>query len=1076
MRNLPKDKVKKVKKLLPQIQNVNKIDLNNNTKTIYSLANQKCEGDFNWASTVNQLDLKVHQESLDVELQSAQQSTRAHKIYQASGLKSSLHGNIYQLKLLMLFLKRGMNKGYNFHLATEWDMAEKFDDLVFRYTDNQGQTKYRFLQAKHKQDEDRRITIGDLLTTNKNGEFNLEKYFISYLKIKNNQSFQDGDIQDLIICTNIGFDLDSSLPTQFNEIKSGKNKEKKISVEEITGNDDFFKKSDGGTRYKLQANNNLIMHLKQGSEAQKAIQAKNIQNNVDTEINNFLKKLTFAVNQPNELKLSNIISHEVGEEFKLFDADLVTDNFLKEMLDWIKQKEGTFLTIEDCRQFFEFAERKVSSLKIIGLTSRYSKKLKQYNINFKSTQLVEIRNFLNQKQKQVLNLKSQHNTKLNAIRVNQFLVNNNLYKAEDSYIFLPLNHLLLLKNKALDAFGAQDHKNLLIVECKKEVNNVFGLYSSLINIIKNNTDKKVILITRNGNSFADKFEKNSAIKGKYQERSVSVNSLDDLKSESRKKILNKTVNFQGNETSLSNLINNNQKHLINEEVLAQLIDNNEIRVGSMAPKLTGIDKECYIERKFNRKGGENIEVITDKVAIIVVKSGMGKSVVLTHLAEQEKINNPSLWVIKINLVEHIQALSEENFDDYNKSKAIDFLSRIIGLSTALEKSLFTDSFNYVDKVALFFDGFNEVSSTSRSNAIKLFVALRETQLKRLWIITRNYTCDELANGLDIDSLYELNPLSKNEQKEFLKKFFQNYLNHKNYIIDKTRLENCIQEFFRTFTSGTNINEDFLSVPLQLQIVAELLQNKFEEFYNGNQGSSLFDGFNLTKFYDGFIKCKFDEYSSQQEGYITPSNKLSFDEFLKQRQFLAFYALFGEKETESLFPEKIDKIKSLIVEMEKGNGCVGIVDRIIDGKPNFVHFTFAEYLVAKKFFDIFLKQRDQLPTLKSKASTGLKVKYLESKQKKLKKFFKKQYFSSNRVGIRIFFDHIAAKDSLLHIAVLNNNNDKIVKLLDNNIVDVNIKDTFGRIALHLAITYHYFDIVETLTKYGADQSIKDELFI
>lgn len=112
--------------------------------------------------------------------------------YPSSGLKNSLHGNIYQLKLLMLFLKRGLSKKYDFRLSTEWDAAEKFDDLVFKYSDK-NQIKYRFLQAKHKHNQSKKIKIGDLLTTDKDGEFNLEKYFISYFKIKNNPDLLNQD-------------------------------------------------------------------------------------------------------------------------------------------------------------------------------------------------------------------------------------------------------------------------------------------------------------------------------------------------------------------------------------------------------------------------------------------------------------------------------------------------------------------------------------------------------------------------------------------------------------------------------------------------------------------------------------------------------------------------------------------------------------------------------------------------------------------------------------------------------------------------------------------------------------------
>ena len=76
----------------------------------------------------------------------------------SSGLKNTLHGNIFQLKLLLLFLVRGINAKYDFRLATERpDLADKFDDLIFKY---KSQGRWRFLQAKHKQNDDAKITFG----------------------------------------------------------------------------------------------------------------------------------------------------------------------------------------------------------------------------------------------------------------------------------------------------------------------------------------------------------------------------------------------------------------------------------------------------------------------------------------------------------------------------------------------------------------------------------------------------------------------------------------------------------------------------------------------------------------------------------------------------------------------------------------------------------------------------------------------------------------------------------------------------------------------------------------------------
>jgi tetratricopeptide (TPR) repeat protein len=168
--------------------------------------------------------------------------------YTASGVKSSLHGTVYQLKLLMLFLKRGLDIGHSFLLATEMNDAEKFDDVVFEYIDGQGQRKYRFLQAKHKQDESEKIRVNDLLTE-KDNEFSLQKYFISYRKIKQNPRFLNRLLKDFVICTNINFEFDEQIQGKL------KDASRVIGVEEITEEDKILELPDQkARRYRFTLN------------------------------------------------------------------------------------------------------------------------------------------------------------------------------------------------------------------------------------------------------------------------------------------------------------------------------------------------------------------------------------------------------------------------------------------------------------------------------------------------------------------------------------------------------------------------------------------------------------------------------------------------------------------------------------------------------------------------------------------------------------------------------------------------------------------------------------------------------
>jgi hypothetical protein len=118
-------------------------------------------------------------------------------------------GDIFQSKLLMLFLIRGIQKGYQFQLATEMsELGGIFDDLIFKYCqidDNEEEKQnWRFLQAKYKQDEGFEITAIQLLNDNL-GDFSLAKYFRSYMAIKR----MDENMKDCISCTNIGFEVNS---------------------------------------------------------------------------------------------------------------------------------------------------------------------------------------------------------------------------------------------------------------------------------------------------------------------------------------------------------------------------------------------------------------------------------------------------------------------------------------------------------------------------------------------------------------------------------------------------------------------------------------------------------------------------------------------------------------------------------------------------------------------------------------------------------------------------------------------------------------------------------------------------
>lgn len=84
-----------------------------------------------------------------------------------------------------------------FELTSNDPIGGKFDDVIFKYRKN-GRWKYRFVQAKHKQ-EYNLINSKQLLDMN-SVDFGLPKYFRSYCRMLKRDEY----IRDCVICTIMG--------------------------------------------------------------------------------------------------------------------------------------------------------------------------------------------------------------------------------------------------------------------------------------------------------------------------------------------------------------------------------------------------------------------------------------------------------------------------------------------------------------------------------------------------------------------------------------------------------------------------------------------------------------------------------------------------------------------------------------------------------------------------------------------------------------------------------------------------------------------------------------------------------
>jgi hypothetical protein len=112
------------------------------------------------------------------------------------GLKGSSHGNFFQFGTTELFTLRLYQQNSDFEIDSETQGSGKFDDCIIKIGDQQF-----FLQAKHKEDTNNKITEDNLLK--KKGGLNLSDYYLSYLEISHAKQF-DSCKKHFYIYTNNG--------------------------------------------------------------------------------------------------------------------------------------------------------------------------------------------------------------------------------------------------------------------------------------------------------------------------------------------------------------------------------------------------------------------------------------------------------------------------------------------------------------------------------------------------------------------------------------------------------------------------------------------------------------------------------------------------------------------------------------------------------------------------------------------------------------------------------------------------------------------------------------------------------
>jgi hypothetical protein len=884
----------------------------------------------------------------------------------------------------------------------------------------------------------------------------------------------------------------------------------------------------------------------------------------DEEISEFLDKIIFFVNQPKEQELGNLLNREIGAELSFLSSEIFTYDFEEKIWNWMKDKEGKYLSKIDAEEFFSEMKKIISRFIMLGPTCEFCIKMTNMGVYFKKLN-DELIKFLKSEKKFILNFVVNSDTIFGAIKVYQILQKgiNSDYMKKDGSIFVNTNTLLRLKNYIIEALKSKSNNKILVIECCEtsgiEPSDISNCIKSLLDIESKNL--KIVLIINK--EFSIKIIKESVDKYSYCVIDELETNFDSLTTESQEKLLKESmIIFQGRKIPLSSLVKANKfpENSIDEKALSLLVRKKNLVIGDVLYELSDV-KNYYIEREFHRRNiideqllnsvdpsvyftfsdmnlkslkelfpkeqiitsknllyegfmltkvillDENeavkhfericqkwqkiiywlrkinnkiilhrshgslsgirqimnkrlmnryqckkISDFDEKFLIISADPGMGKSTLLTYMAEQEKIVKPYIWIIRIDLVNMVDEFKK--YDDFEVIQLIEVIT-LNAEHKYFESNILKYKIFFEGNIYFLFDGFDEISPQYTLKVLMLLNKLKETKIDKIVITTRPHLKKELEKRFNTIS-YELSTFNEENQEVFLKKYWKRNL--KFDVVDDEKLKLFSTHILSLISFSLRDKErKLMGIPLQTRMLAEVYEDDFKNFHQTKvKKHNLPNSLNSLELYRIFINKKYEIYLKEKLGLkleipggeeTQRTLKYSFDE---QHKFIAMKVIFDNTK---LMPEKnnFDEVSLL---------RVGIVEKL-NGKATFIHRTFAEYF-AIDWMAENLNRND------------------------VKKILAERIFNDHGEVMRNFFDRKLAIRNKMIIATLNND-EVTLKALLKKPLQKNLKknkrtaqgqpteDQQGRTALHLAASYGFDNIVNLLISNDAKINAVDNLF-
>jgi len=613
----------------------------------------------------------------------------------------------------------------------------------------------------------------------------------------------------------------------------------------------------------------------------------------------FLSRFRIFYSQADEKEMDCHIKSELKEIMNLPGSELDINYmcFIDIMKDWW-QHEEYFLKDTNSRDkdpLRKTSERVKATLVAKILDQRISE-LDELKIKYEKSALKYMKQ-LTKTHKPVLIFAPGNSTTLTAAKIHQML-------SDTEHIILNLQQLIRYKTEVMSAWKCMF--DVLVVESDSSAEVSPELFNELSGFLDGNfAEKKFIFISISEGNIQQIHELRDAFCANLKEGHDSC-KFTDIVTECRMLFLNKYVSFQGREVKLSRIVKKDEVDVLNEldcNSISLLLENEKPSIGMRTEDTVKyyIDRtlQCrkHANTRFPAQGEiqhatsghilqqmqdsgpdleENLEKETatvwkpstllecdGRIILVTNEAGMGKSTLLTHLAQQTRDPHPDMWIVRVNINNYTRILHElqtKGCDDKGVIKLLTEAAHIkINEGVVLERRLFNYIYNSTGNMTVLIDGVDEVSPHYTEEVVQVLKFLSKTKIKRIWVTSRNSVMERLETEFECQS-YSLAPFSEKDQKLFLLKFWKETCPE----TEDGYLENLANRVVKLSTEQLTVQDkNFMGIPLQSWLLAEMFKGSVKEC-STSKSVQLPEYINTVMLYDLYVEKKWDIYLSDKK--------------------------------------------------------------------------------------------------------------------------------------------------------------------------------------------------------------------